>query len=323
MSTSIRTTRSLGRHGDGEVKEFKAPINRGRRRSRRDLPLLLFTLPALVIYIFVIITPTLRGARLSFTNWDGLSKTFDWVGFENFVNVFKIPTSFHALYVTLLIAFVVTVLQNLFGLLLALGVSSNIKSRNILRVAFFTPVMITPVVVAYLWQYLLAPNGPVNDIVGAFSPRTGQIPWLGTPALALASVIAIIVWQNSGFSMVIYLAGIQAIPDDLLEAAAVDGAKPIRRFTSITWPLLGPATAINLILTVIAGLKVFTEVYILTAGGPGTSTQTLSTLLYQEAFQFNQFGFSIAMAIVLAIIVALFTGAQFAISRRSRMIDAY
>ncbi|HLR96056.1 MAG TPA: sugar ABC transporter permease, partial [Jiangellaceae bacterium] len=124
--------------------------------------------------------------------------------------------------------------------------------------------------------------------------------------------------QKAGYSMVIYVAGLQSIPQEVNEAATVDGAGAWRRFASITWPLLAPATAINVLLTVIGGLKMFTEVFVLTAGGPGGATETLSTLLYKSAFQFNEFGYGISLAIVLALVVGFFSVAQQRLSRRDQ-----
>lgn len=295
-------------------------VRRRRRRGRGAQGKLLFAVPALALYAVIVIVPTVRGGALSFTDWDGLSPVYQWIGAANFARIFSNPVSLQALVVTLVVAAGVTVFQNLGGLLLALGLNSRIKTRNVLRVMFFAPVVITPVVVAYLWQYLLTPDGPINSLLSALGLGVLRQSWLGDPTLALVSVIGVIVWQNLGFSMVIYLAGLQSIPAELIEAAAVDGAGAWRRFASVVWPLLAPATTINLILTVIAGLKVFSEVYILTGGGPGTATQTLSALIYKAAFEFNQFGYSIALALVLAVIVAAVSALQFRLSARSGRI---
>ncbi|GAB1817702.1 carbohydrate ABC transporter permease [Herbidospora sp. RD11066] len=276
--------------------------------------LLWFAVPALVVYGFAVVMPTLRGGMLAFTDWDGLSQTYDFVGFANFAQIFTSESSLDALKMTLIFAVAVTLLQNGIGLLLALGVNNGLKSRNVLRVLFFAPVVITPVVVAYLWKFMLTPNGAVNSLLDGVGLGLLKQSWLGDPTWAAVSVVMVIVWQHAGYSMVIYLAGLQSIPQELLEAAAVDGAGTWRRFRSVVWPLLAPATTINVMLTIIGGLKMFTEVFVLTGGGPGGATETLSTLLYKSAFQFDRFGYGIALALVLAAVVAVFSVFQYRLS---------
>jgi len=278
--------------------------------------LLLLAIPALLFYGFAVVVPTIRGAMLGFTNWDGLSRNYDFIGFRNFERIFTSESSLEALKMTLIFALAITILQNGIGLLLALGVNSGLKSQNFLRVLFFAPVVVTPVVVAYLFKFLLTPNGAVNTMLGLVGLDELAPSWLGDPFWAAASIVTMVVWQHSGYSMVIYIAGLQSIPQELGEAAAVDGAGSWRRFWSVTWPLLAPATAINIMLTIIGGLKMFTEVFVLTGGGPGGATETLSTLLYKSAFQFSEFGYGIALALVLAVIVTVFSIAQQRLAKR-------
>lgn len=300
----------------------EAPAQPGTRTRRRFVgvaqskALLLLAIPGLIFYGFAVVVPSIRGAVLAFTNWDGLSQSYDFVGFDNFIRIFTTQSSLDALKMTLIFALAITILQNGIGLLLALGVNSGLKSQNFLRVLFFAPVVITPVVVAYLFKFLLTPDGAVNTLLGGIGLGDAAPSWLGDPFWAAVSIIMMVVWQHAGYSMVIYIAGLQSIPQELNEAAAVDGAGSWRRFWSVTWPLLAPATAINVMLTIIGGLKMFTEVFVLTAGGPGGSTETLSTLLYKSAFQFNEFGYGISLALVLAGVVAFFSVAQQRMSRR-------
>lgn len=273
-------------------------------------------LPALALYVFVVLVPSVQGAGLAFTDWDGLSPVKHFVGLDNFREMLKDPAARGALRQTLIIAAAVTVVQNGIGLLLALGVHSRIRSRFVLRVLLFAPAVMTPVVTAALWKYMLAPEGALNGLFGAVGLDGLRQNWLGDPDLALASVIGVIVWQFSGYSMVIFLAGLQGIPDEVYEAAAVDGAGAWRRFRSVVLPLLAPAMTINLMLSVIGGLKLFDQVWVMTSGGPGTATETLSTLLYKNAFQFNEYGYSVAIAIVLTVFVAVISSGQYGLLRR-------
>jgi raffinose/stachyose/melibiose transport system permease protein len=291
------------------------------RRAGRLLPRMgsstwWFAVPALALYAFIVLVPTARGSVYSFTNWDGLNPVRQWVGLDNFRRVLDDDAAREAIWHTVQIAIAIAIIQNLVGLLLALGVHSQIKSRNALRVALFAPAVMTPVVVAFLWQYMYSPVGAVNRILDALGLEGLQQDWLGNPSLALWSVVAVVVWQFAGYSMVIFLAGLQSIPREIVEAAAVDGSGAFRRFWDVTRPMLAPAQTVNLMLSIIGGLKLFDQVWVLTNGGPGTSTETLSTLIYKDAFQFGEFAYSAALALVLTVFVAVVSGAQYGILRR-------
>ncbi|MFE5845051.1 carbohydrate ABC transporter permease [Streptomyces niveus] len=273
----------------------------------------------MLLFAFVVLVPSTRGVYYALTDWDGLDPDFSFVGLDNFGAMFSDPDAVRAIWHTLLIAVAVTVIQNVFGLLLALGVNSVIKSRNVLRVFLFAPAVVTPLVTAYLWRNLLSPDGAVNSLLGAVGLGSWQQDWLGDPDIALWSVVGVVVWQFGGYSMVIFLAGLQSVPKEIYEAADIDGAGPVRRFWSVTRPLLAPALTINLMLSIIGGIKLFDQVYALTGGGPGHATDTLSTLIYKDAFTLGEFGYSIALAVVLTIIVAVVSAGQyFVLSRNER-----
>lgn len=278
-----------------------------------------FLLPAMLLFAFVVLVPSARGVYYAFTDWDGLDPDFSFVGLDNFTALARDDDAVQAIWHTLLIAAAITIIQNLIGLLLALGVNSAIKSRNLLRVFLFAPAVITPIVTAYLWRNLLGPDGAVNSLLGAVGLDSWQRDWLGNPDLALWAVVGVIVWQFAGYSMVIFLAGLQSVPAEIHEAAAIDGAGPVRRFWSVTRPLLAPAITINLMLSVIGGLKLFDQVYALTGGGPGHATDTISTLIYKDAFTLGEFGYSIALAVILTLIVAVVsTGQYFMLARNEK-----
>jgi raffinose/stachyose/melibiose transport system permease protein len=278
-----------------------------------------FLLPALALYAFVVLVPTAEGAWFSLTSWDGISPVKEFVGLDNFRALLDDEAARASIRQTVLIAVGITVIQNGVGLLLALGVDSAIKSRNILRVFLFAPAVLTPVVIAFLWQYMYAPDGAINSLLAATGLGALEQDWLGNPSLTLWAVVAVVVWQYAGYSMVIFLAGLQSIPAEIYEAAAVDGAGAIRRFWDVIRPLLAPAITINLMLSIIGGLKLFDQVWVMTGGGPGHATETLSTLIYKDAFQFGQFGYSAALALVLTAFVAIVSGAQYRILRRQEI----
>lgn len=284
-----------------------------RRRNQLSRTLLLYAVPALIVYAFIVIVPTVQGSVYAFTDWNGLDRDFTFVGIENLVDVLTDPQSFRALVNTVVIAVTYTIVVNALGLALALALNSKIKSRNFLKVLIFAPAVMTPVVVGYLWQYMLAPNGPANTMLRTLGLGDLAKTWLGDPMLALGSIIFILTWQFAGYSMVIFIAGLQGVPEEIVEAAAVDGAGPVRRFFNILLPLLAPAITINLMLSMIGSLKLFDQVWSLTGGGPGGLTNTLTTLMFREAFTFGDYGKAVSLGLVLLVIVMAISIVQYRI----------
>lgn len=291
--------------------------NAGTRRG--DPRLWLFIVPAAAFYLFVVLWPSVQGAGLAFTDWDGLSRERNFIGLDNFRTLATDPKGAGAITRTLIIAATITIVQNGVGLLLALGVHSRIKTRNVLRVLLFAPAVITPVATAYLWRNLYSPDGAINSLLGALGLESWQQNWIGDADVAIWAICAVVVWQFAGYSMVIYLANLQGISTEVIEASHIDGAGPLRRFASIVRPELAPSITITLMLSVIGGLKLFDQVWVMTGGGPGGATETMSTLLYKNAFQFGDFAYGITIALVLTVLVTILSGGQyFALSRQNR-----
>jgi raffinose/stachyose/melibiose transport system permease protein len=277
-----------------------------RRRGSGIGPPWFFAVPALLVYLLVVLYPAFSGAGSAFTDWSGVGEQRSFVGIDNFKQLFHDDQALGALRNTLLLTVAIVVVQNGIGLLLALGVHTNIKSRIVLRGVFFAPVVVSPVMVSFLWKYVYnpAPDAGLNAVFGAIGLGGLRQDWLGNPSLALWSVAFTVIWQCAGYSMVIFLAGLEGVPAELHESAMVDGAGTVARFRHITWPLLAPAVTINLMLSTVGGLTLFTQIISMTNGGPGYATDTLSTVLYKQAFVYGKFGYSTAVALVLAIFVA-------------------
>lgn len=263
-----------------------------------------YVIPGLAVYCLVVIYPSVAGAAYAFTDWSGLGGDIHFVGLDNFYRLFGDQEALSSIRNTLLLAFSLMVGQNVIGLLLALALNTHIKSRNFLRTLFFAPAVLPPVIVGFLWKYLYAPGGPIDTVLEGMHLGFLQQNWLGDPSFALWSIVIATIWQHAGLSMVIFLAGLQGVPDELLEAGEIDGAGAFRRFWNITLPMLTPATTIALVLTLINGLKLFDQVFVITGGGPGDATQTLSVIMYKEAFVLNDFSYGTTIAVVLAMIVA-------------------
>jgi len=289
-----------------DARRARAASARSNARRTGSRYVWLFILPALVFYLFVVLIPSSQGLFFSFTNWNGLSSDWSFVGVDNFLRLFADPISVKAIGNTFIYAILSTVFENILGLLVALALHSRIKSRNVLRVVFFMPVVLLSVVVAYLWQYLLqVNNGAVTQLLQGVG-FTGFNPnWLGDPNLVVYSISAIVIWQFTGYTMVIYLAGLQGVPQEQLEAASLDGAGPIQRFWYVVRPLLAPAITVNIMLSLIRGFMVFDQIWVTTGGGPADTSHSLSTLVYRTAFQFGELGRGISIAVVLALIVAI------------------
>ena len=275
-----------------------------------------FLLPALIFYIFVVIVPSFQGVKFAFTDWSGFTQGYNWAGLTQFRRVLADSDTRGALSHTFVIAIGVTIFQNLVGLLLALGLFSKVKSRNLLRKLFFAPADVAPVATAYLWQYMYAPTGPINSLFETLGLQSFIRDWLGDPSIVLNSIIVVVIWQFAGYSMVIYLAGLEGVPKELIEAAEIDGANYLHRFWFVVRPFLYPAITVTLMLSIVGGFKLFDQVFILTGGGPGQASQTISTLMYRNAFLFGEFAYSTALAVLLTIFVSIFSAIQyFLISR--------
>lgn len=312
MAVPSSETRVLVEGADPARPSGGQGITRAAGRPRAGLtPPWWFIVPALVFYAFVVVVPSIRGAGYAFTDWNGLSPDLDFVGFANFFEAVQDPIARRALVNTILIAVAFTIGQNLVGLALALGVNSAIRGRNFLRVFFFAPVVFTPIVTSFLWQYIYAPNGPINSALRGVGLGDLAQSWLGNPSLALWSIVVAFIWQHSGYSMIIFLAGLQSVPPEVVEAGAIDGAGPWRRFWHIVRPLLLPATVVNLMISIITGLKMFDYVWAMTQGGPGHATENLSTVIYRNAFQFGEFGYGAALALLLALLVGVISAVQY------------
>jgi raffinose/stachyose/melibiose transport system permease protein len=205
------------------------------------------------------------------------------------------------------LAFGFLVLSNVIGLGFALSLNRGLKTRYVLRTLIFMPVVIAPIAVSFVWKFIFAYEGPLNQTLSAVGLKSLQRDWLASPHLALAAVLVVMVWQAIGFTMVIYLAGLATVPVELEEAAALDGAGHIRRFFAVTVPMIQPSIAIATTLSLIQGLRVFDQVLALTGGGPAGATQTLATEVYQQTFVFGSFGFGAALALMLTLIILIFT----------------
>lgn len=274
------------------------------RFAGRGLDLLV--LPAAAVLVVFTLWPLINGVLLSLTNWDGFSPQRGFVGIENYLRLFDDPNFRTALGNTFLYGVGSTIIQQIIGLGLALALDRSIRGRNLARAIIYLPVLVSPVVMGTMYYLFLSYNGGgLNDLVIAFGGE--RTAWLSDSGTAIALIVIVNSLQFVGISMVIYLAGLQAIPTMYYEAARLDGAGPAQAFRHITVPMLQPAFATSIVLNLIGGMKLFDVIQVLTAGGPGYATHSVSTLIAKMYFGSQRAGYASAMGVVLFLVIAVFT----------------
>jgi len=290
--------------------------------ARRWIAAICFLVPACAILAIFVVTPMLSALRTSFFESSGFgSETF--VGFGNYVRVFTDPTFLRAFTNTALYAVLFVPAAIIVSLLLALLMNSRVVPlRGLFRSALFFPFIVSLAVSAFAWQYLLDPQvGLLNYWLQGIGIHIGNV--LNSPTLAMPAVVLVAVWKNFGFYMVIFLAGLQDIPESLYEAARVDGAGPFRRFMKVTLPLLNNTMTFVVIFALIAALQAFDQIYVMTQGGPYHATDTVVTEIYQTGFQKLDLGVASALSYVLLIGTLVLSLAQFLLgSRREKDLSA-
>jgi raffinose/stachyose/melibiose transport system permease protein len=270
--------------------------------------LLLFVLPALVIYIFFFIFPMINGLYYSMTDWDGMAKVKNFVGLKNYAAIFNDTETLRATKNTLIYTVIVTFMSNLIGLVLALMLEKSSGINNIFRTIFFTPAVLSPVVASFVWKYMYSPeSGVINSLLRLIGAGGLSQDWLGNPKLALWSVMLVPLWQWGGNVMIVFLAGLTNIPTEFNEAATIDGVSYLQRVRHITLPLLRPAIVFNIIISTIGSFKTFDFIFILTNGGPGFFTEVLTLRVYNFTVYTSKFGYGSAVAVLLTILVVIFS----------------
>ena len=260
----------------------------------------LFLLPALLILGLTVFLPAMQAFYLSFTRYEyDLTQPPQWIGLANFKRLWGDRVFWKTLQNTVLYLIGVVPILVTFPLAIAILVNQKLRGMNWFRAAFYTPVVISMVVAGIAWRWLYAENGLLNQIIkSVFAVKEG-IGWLTSPQFALFSVMAVTIWKGLGYYMVIYLAGLQAIPADLYEAAAIDGSDGVSKHWDITVPLMKPYIVLVAVISAISATKVFEEVYVMTQGGPRNSSKTIVYYLYEQAIQNVDYSYACTIGLVL------------------------
>lgn len=295
------------------------------RRSVRERAIdALFVLPLLVILAGFLVYPLIYGIVLSLHDTQGFDLT-KAVGLENYSRAIFGDAVFHrSLLNTVLFTGAAVVLQTGLGLLLAVLAADSKRGQAFFRFVFFVPFVLAPVAVGAVWKFLYAPFfGIVPTVGSALGLDTATIAPLADPNTALWAIMAAFLWRFAGFNMVVYLAGIEALPREYAEQAVLEGAGRFQRFRHVTWPLLWPQTFTLVLLTTLGSLRIFDMVWIMTEGGPSHATETVATDVYVTAFRFLQVGYAQAMAVILLVVILLITIVEYRIlNRRAELVSS-
>ncbi len=280
--------------------------SRTRRKARRSSPWLvnLMYLPALILLSVFIFYPFIQGVRYSFTNWDGYSEHFRWVGLLQYQRFLTDPDMLRTIVNTFIYGCGSTLLQNILGLAYAFFLDQNIRGKGFVRTIVYLPIIISPLIMGYISYFFFQyDGGAANDVLHVLG--RAPVDWLGNGPTAVWIITFVNTYQYMGVAMIIYLAGLQAIPREYQDAAAIDGASALSRFRFITLPLLMPAITVSVVYNVIGGLKLFDVIVAMTNGGPGYASQSLSTMMYNLYFAREDAGYAATLGNIMFLIITV------------------
>lgn len=302
-------------------KELKREpsINTKRRKNLKNVGLFaLFVGPALLAFCVIVLIPFFTGIYYSFTDWNGVNGTINWVGLDNFKYLFTEDKQFQqSFWITTKYTVVAIILTNVVGFVLAILVTQMLKTRNILRTVFFMPNLIGGLLLGFVWQFIFVKGfASIGQITGI---SLFELPWLGDAKTAFWGIVIVSVWQGAGYIMLIYTAALQNVPQELIEAAKIDGASRWQILRHITIPMVAPAVTVCLFLTISWSFKVFDVNLSLTNGGPFKSTEMLALNIYTEAFVNNRYGLGEAKALIFFIVVAAITIIQVTYTKKKEV----
>lgn len=281
-----------------------------RKRSK------LFIIPAFLIYTFLMIIPILGAFGLSFTDWNGISDSYHFVGLKNYSSMFTDSRLHNAIGITLKITITVSLAVNVLGLFIACLLNRTKKIVNALRSVFFLPYVISTVAISFIWLSILSYTGVLNSVLNLIGLGDFAADYIGNTRNAVKSICVIEIWRTLGFHMVLYLASIQTVPEELYEACTMDGGSRWQKFRYITLPMIIPGITISVIMSIMTEMKQYDIVKIITNGGPGYSTETITYNIVTQAFGNNMLGYSSSIAVFLFLVIAAISIVQLWISGR-------
>lgn len=279
-----------------------------RKRLFRELKWFSFAIPALVLYIWFFWVPSFESIYYSLTNWDGVQSEF--IGIQNYIKLFHDKQIMNSIGNTVFYTLMITVIQNVAGLLMAVGLKRSSFKNNIFRTLLFTPYIFSFLLIGFVFKFILEANiGALNNILRNVGLEFLIKPWLSDPSVSKWVIVLVTVWQATGYTMVINIAGLQSISETYYEAAELDGASKWQQFFRITFPLIAPSTTINVMLCLIGNLQIFDQIYALTGGGPAYRTESIAATMYRLGFGTagSRWGYGAAMSVVMFCIILIIT----------------
>ncbi len=279
----------------------------------------LFILPATVVFCLFVLYPLIYNFKIGFYKWDGINPVMQFIGFDNYITAIKDTAVHKALKNSAVWFFTTVFIQATLGLFMAVVLGKGIRGATLFRSIILIPVALAPALTATIFRIMLEPSfGQINEFLRGIGLSSLAKNWLADPGLALWCVIIVNIWIWTGFSMVMYQAGLQAIPEELYEAAVLDGANPWQQFSRLTFPLLKGTHASLLILGAIGTLKTFDIVYLMTAGGPFHASQMPSNYIFTKSFLESKFGYGSALSVLLLLVSLLVTVIQLRLYKKWR-----
>jgi len=276
-----------------------------RKASKKfssTLQFLIYTAPAIIAITAFVGIPFLASVNYSFRSWNGIDKSSTFIGLKNYIRLFTDDKAFiNSVVFTFVYALFVVIFVNILALLFAQLLESKIRGKGLFRTAFYLPNIISLVVIGFIWKFIC--TRVFDQLATVTGLKFFELSWLGDPKLAVATVIFVSVWQSLGFYMVIYIAGLQSVPEDIGEAAMIDGASSFRKFFRITLPMIMPSISFCMFYSVANSMKMFDLIFSLTSGGPGGSTTPMSLDIYNTAFGKQMMGYGSAKSVILFVIV--------------------
>ena len=280
-----------------------APISPAQRAWRRYRAGIFFVLPALLLYLVFMVYPFFQSIYLSFTRWNGANPIKEWIGLDNYRELIRDPMLWLTLRHNLIWVIIGTVAPIVIGMALALLLWRRPKGFTLFRTVFFMPQVLSTVVIGIVWNWIYNPIfGILNEGLDAVGLEDVSRGWLGDPDFAIYAVLIAAVWATIGFTFVIFLAGLQNVSKDLLEAATIDGANGWQRFWNVTVPQMSGVINIVVAFLLIGGFNVFDIIFVMTGGGPANATEVIATYTYKEAFTQNNIGYASTLSLVMTVI---------------------
>jgi raffinose/stachyose/melibiose transport system permease protein len=300
-----------------EVPVLPQPARSRSKRSRYISTIVLFLLPCAVLYVAIVLFPVVQAIYYSLWNWSGLGSLTDFVGLRNFATAFKSSTFLTALSHNVIILVLSVCVQLPISLFLALIIGKTLPGRTFFRMIFFMPYILSEVAAGVIWLFIYEPNGVASIVWQHVFPGSQAPLWIGDPHVVLYAIFAAMTWKYLGFSLVLYAAAIQGIPDELVEAARIDGASMFQVVRRITVPLLGSTIRLTILLSALGSLQYFDMIWVMTTGGPVHGSETMATYLYKNGFESFSMGYGSAVGVIMFLICFVFavTYQRFVMSR--------